>query len=91
MDTDHIHGYGDHFVQSTQRHPMQDLAIHIRARSHPSLGEALIDTGDRLLVENSQYDYFWGCGRDRRGNNAYGKVLMKVRSKLREEHGSVGG
>ncbi|AXI47967.1 ectoine hydrolase DoeA [Sulfitobacter sp. SK012] len=30
MDTDHIHGYGDHFVQSTQRHPMQDLAIHIR-------------------------------------------------------------
>lgn len=31
METDHIHGYADHFVQSTQRHPMQDLARHIKA------------------------------------------------------------
>ncbi len=30
MSTDHIHGYGDHYVQSTEHHPMQDLAGHIR-------------------------------------------------------------
>lgn len=26
MENDFILGYGDHFVQSTERHPMQDLA-----------------------------------------------------------------
>lgn len=26
MDDDHVRGYEDHFVQSTERHPMQDLA-----------------------------------------------------------------
>lgn len=26
MGSDHVHGYGDHFVQSTERHPMQHLA-----------------------------------------------------------------
>jgi ectoine hydrolase len=31
MSPDHIHGYGDHYVQSTDCHPMQDLAGHIRA------------------------------------------------------------
>lgn len=27
MDDDRIFGYADHFVQSTERHPMQDLAV----------------------------------------------------------------
>ena len=54
-------------------------AVYIRARSHPELAQELLNTGDQTLVENSQYDYFWGCGRDRRGNNTYGKVLMNVR------------
>jgi ectoine hydrolase len=31
MAADQIIGYGDHFVQSTERHPMQDLAGHLRA------------------------------------------------------------
>jgi len=31
MEVDHILGYGDHYVQSTERHPMQDLAGHLRA------------------------------------------------------------
>lgn len=30
MTPDNIHGYADHFVQSTERHPMQDLAGHIK-------------------------------------------------------------
>ena len=31
MHHDNIIGYGDHFVQSTQVHPMQDLAQHLKA------------------------------------------------------------
>ena len=59
--------------------------IYVRCRTHPELAEALLDTGDTKIVENSNFDYFWGCGRDRRGENRYGKVLMNVRARLREE------
>ncbi|MQQ07542.1 M24 family metallopeptidase [Epibacterium sp. SM1979] len=43
-----IIGYGDHFVQSTEIHPMQDLAKHIQARG---LGKA------RIGVEMENYYY----------------------------------
>lgn len=48
MEADNIHGYGDHYVQSTERHPMQDLAGHIRALGH---GAA------RIGVEMENYYY----------------------------------
>ena len=59
--------------------------VYIKCRTHPEIAEALLATGEQALVENSNYDYFWGCGRDRRGENMYGKVLMNVRERLREE------
>ena len=62
--------------------------IYIRAKTHPELADQLLGTERRKLVENSTYDFFWGCGRDRRGQNQYGKVLMNVRDKLRSEAGS---
>lgn len=60
-------------------------AVYTKCRTHPEIAEQLLNTGDAKLVENSQYDYFWGCGRDRRGDNQYGVVLMRVRAKLLEE------
>lgn len=48
MTEDHIHGYADHYVQSTERHPMQDLAGHIRR-----LGLE----GARIGVEMENYYY----------------------------------
>ncbi len=59
--------------------------IYIKCRSHPEAAKALLDTGDQKIVENSQFDYYWGCGRDGRGHNTFGTVLMAVRDKLREE------
>lgn len=59
--------------------------LYIKCCTHPEVSEALLATGDQVIVEQAQYDYYWGCGRDGRGNNAYGKVLMEVRGKLREE------
>lgn len=63
-------------------------AVYTKCRSYPAVAEALLATDDNLIVENDQYDYYWGCGRDRRGDNTYGKVLMDVRDKLRQEAGS---
>ena len=60
-------------------------AVYTKCKAHPEIAEKLLATEDRKLVENSQYDYFWGCGRDRRGLNTYGQVLMNVRTKLSEE------
>jgi ribA/ribD-fused uncharacterized protein len=63
--------------------------VYTKCRTHPAIAEALLATGSATLVENSNYDYFWGCGRDRRGANMYGKVLMNVREKLREERAAA--
>lgn len=48
MSHDNILGYGDHFVQSTEVHPMQDLAEHLTARG---LAKA------RIGVEMENYYY----------------------------------
>lgn len=60
-------------------------AVYIQCRTHVDIAEKLLETNDENLVEDSQFDYFWGCGRDRRGKNHFGQVLMNVRVKLREE------
>lgn len=59
--------------------------VYTKCKMYPVVAEALLSTDDAKLMEGSQYDYYWGCGRDRRAENTYGKVLMDVRAKLREE------
>lgn len=58
--------------------------VYIKCRTHQEVADALLQTGDRKIIETSQYDYYWGCGRDGRGKNTYGRVLMDVRNKLSE-------
>ena len=48
MNEENIIGYGDHYVQSTERHPMQDLAEHLRARGFGT---------SRIGVEMENYYY----------------------------------
>ena len=66
-------------------------ALYTKCKTHPEIADALLKTGDQKLVENSVYDYFWGCGRDRRGKNMYGQVLMNIRNKLLEESATQSG
>lgn len=67
------------------RRVVMTRAIYTLCHSIPEVKRALLATGKQKLVENSQYDYFWGCGRDRRGENTYGLILMDVRDKLKKE------
>lgn len=60
-------------------------AVYTKCCSYPDIAEKLLATGNTRLVENALYDYYWGCGRDRRGENMYGQVLMNVRKKLLEQ------
>ncbi|KAJ0107439.1 hypothetical protein J7T55_009404 [Diaporthe amygdali] len=61
-----------------------------------NLGELLLETGDRELVEASPFDRVWGVGfrakdaennRERWGLNLLGKALMAVRERLKEDGG----
>ncbi|MEA3300365.1 MAG: NADAR family protein [Pseudomonadota bacterium] len=71
---------------------MMTRGTWIKCHAHPEVAAALLDTGERMIVESSLYDYYWGCGRDQRGHNYYGKMLMDVREKLRaERRQGVGG
>ena len=56
--------------------------VYSKCRTHADVALALAATGTRRITETSQYDYFWGIGRDGLGDNEYGKVLMAVREKL---------
>lgn len=69
----------------TVREIIMTRAVYIKCRTHDAVAKLLLATGDKTILETSAYDYFWGCGRDGRGINTYGKVLMNVRDKLRQE------
>lgn len=53
--------------------------------THLDIQAILIATDDLLLVENSPKDYYWGCGKDKTGDNHLGKILMSVRQQLKSK------
>jgi len=57
-------------------------ALYRKVMEYPEVKQALLDTGESFIVEVSQYDYFWGTGRDQRGKNTLGKIWMDIRQKL---------
>jgi len=67
------------------RQTVMTRGFYIKCLTHPEVAKALLMTDTRKIVESSMYDYYWGCGRDGRGHNIYGKVLMAVREKLKTE------
>lgn len=58
-------------------------ALYSKARQNPEVQAYLLNTGEQLLAEASQFDHFWGIARDQRGHNHLGKIWMNIRSKLR--------
>ena len=69
---------------NTLRETYMTRGVYRKCRTSEDAASALLDTGERRIVETSQYDYYWGCGRDTRGLNTYGKVLMRVRGTASE-------
>jgi len=46
--------------------------------------DALLATEGCELIEASPTDAFWGAGRDGKGRNELGSILMQVRAQLRK-------
>lgn len=80
-------GYKDKIRSDWQTYRLEVMrkAIYAKFTQHDSLKQLLLGTGDVLIVEDSPVDSFWGCGKDRDGQNHLGLLLVELRQKLREE------
>jgi ribA/ribD-fused uncharacterized protein len=57
--------------------------LRAKLAQHPEAQEALRQSGDKEIVEDSPTDYFWGTGADGSGQNILGKLWMKLRDENR--------
>jgi N-glycosidase YbiA len=54
--------------------------LRAKLAQHPEAQEALRESGDEEIIENSPTDYFWGIGADGSGQNMLGRLWMKIRA-----------
>lgn len=57
-------------------------ALRAKFTQHEALKILLLETADKILIEHSKKDNYWGDGGDGKGKNKLGKLLMKVRGEL---------
>lgn len=69
---------------STAKEQVMLQGLRAKFLQHPDLAERLMRSGDRLLVERTANDFYWGDGGDGTGKNRLGHLLMQVRSELRQ-------
>lgn len=59
------------------------IGLMAKFQQNKKLKSLLLETGDAELIENSPTDMYWGCGSSGQGENKLGKLLMEVRTKLK--------
>lgn len=69
------------------KEPIMLEALRAKFRQHPNLGERLLASGARPLVEHTANDAYWGDGGDGTGANRLGTLLMQVRTELHNVFG----
>lgn len=57
-------------------------AVYTKCRTHSEVARVLFDNCKIKISNLTMYDNSRNSGRDIRGKNNYGKVLMSVREKL---------
>lgn len=57
-------------------------ALEAKFAQNPDIKAELLATGDAKLIEDSPVDDYWGRGRDHKGKNRLGVLLMELRDKL---------
>ena len=67
-----------------QKDAVMFSGLQAKFSQHPQLARLLLSTGDSAIVEKSPRDAYWGCGKDGRGRNKLGYLLINVRSYLRK-------
>lgn len=57
-------------------------ALKAKFTQHEELNELLLATGDKILIEHTENDSYWGDSGDGSGKNKLGKLLMRLRKEL---------
>jgi ribA/ribD-fused uncharacterized protein len=70
-----VHTVKDHFMFT---------ALTAKFTQRRELANALLRTGDELLVEDSPTDRYWGWGKKHDGQNKLGRMLQLIRRDLPE-------
>lgn len=65
-----------------ERMAVMEQILKAKTKQHEDVRETLKRTGNRIIVENSPVDSFWGTGPDGKGENIVGKIWMKIRDSL---------
>lgn len=65
--------------------------LRAKVDQHEYVRRKLLATGDRLLVEDSWRDDYWGWGPNRDGQNWLGRLWMELRDQLKAAHAARGG
>ena len=58
-------------------------ALLAKFAQHEDMATLLLGTGKRDLIEHTHDNSYWGDGGDGSGRNKLGKLLVRVRGKLR--------
>lgn len=91
---DYVHGLDREWTrdEATRRrvgefHEMKvrimEVVVKAKMVDDERVALVLLQTGEARLVEASPVDSFWGAGRDGKGKNQLGEILMRVREQLR--------
>lgn len=68
----------------TIREDVMKKAIAAKFEQNPALKKMLLDTQNRPLIDANTTDSYWGYGRNKKGKNRLGALLMELRTKLRD-------
>lgn len=85
--TKHFAKRNQHLVRMSWEQVKVDymrVAVYTKFSQHEELWKQLDATGDEELIEDSPWDSFWGSGREGKGQNMLGKILMETRAVGRE-------
>lgn len=78
----HLEEYGRADWIDVREHFMLE-ALRAKFKQHPNLAEKLLSSGNRLLVELTANDEYWGDPGNGSGQNRLGQLLMQVRTELK--------
>jgi ribA/ribD-fused uncharacterized protein len=59
--------------------------LELKALYNEEFVTDLLASKDRMLIENSPSDYYWGNGHLKTGQNRLGHLLMRLRSQIRDQ------
>ena len=87
----HKHKHLERDNWKLQRRKIMFTAILNKFVAHPILRQKLIETDNKQIIERAPKDLFWGAGLNNEGQNIAGKILMEVRTILKNHRESRQG